>query len=167
MGPAERGARGEIPLRVLLIPQRPGVPGASWLPRGRFQAPQGAGGGGGVRQEGFQSDAAWTSGGSMGGQPRGFFLEGLVRPQGRDASDQHIVTVMLKMMQGERARQPLLFPIQVRAVPPFSSFSEWPCPRGCRPGDSFQLCFGEAGILCTSWGDGVFLGGGVFCYRSA
>lgn len=31
----------------------------------------------------------------------GFFLKGLLCLQGRDASDQHIVDVVLKMLQGE------------------------------------------------------------------
>lgn len=32
---------------------------------------------------------------------RGFFLKGFLCSQGRDASDQHIVDVVLKMLQGE------------------------------------------------------------------
>lgn len=56
----------------------------------------GVGGAGGISVR-CCMDFRWEN----GGQARGFFLEGLVRLQGRDASDQHIVTVMMKMMQGE------------------------------------------------------------------
>lgn len=85
---------------MLLMPQRLGVPGASWLPRGWFRPHSGRAGGGRGRTD-FSQICIYFREGREGGPARGFFLEGLVCLQGRDASDQHIVTVMMKMMQGE------------------------------------------------------------------
>lgn len=56
---------------------------------------------------------------------RGFFLNDLLCFQGRDASDQHIEDVVLKMLQGE-GRGGNNSSSQARASPSFRSLFKWP-----------------------------------------
>lgn len=100
-----------------------------------------------MQQEGFWSDAKNIYGEKVGeGGITGhrssspFFLKGPLCFQGRDASDQHIVDVVLKMLQGEgRGSNPSS---QSRSGhhSPFRNLSKWPFPSVWSPGRSFQLC---------------------------
>lgn len=77
---------------------------------------------------------------------RGFFLKDLLCFQGRDASDQHIEDVVLKMLQGE-GRGGNNSCSQARASPSFRSLFKWPCWSVWSQGRPFQLCLQGAGDL--------------------
>lgn len=80
----------------------------------------------------------WTMEGSQGTgaaalAARGFFLKGRLCFQGRDASDQHIVDVVLKMLQGEgEGHQPNLT-VQVRASLPLQESLQVAFPQCLEP----------------------------------
>lgn len=87
----------------------------------------------------------WTMEGSQGTgaaalAARGFFLKGRLCFQGRDASDQHIVDVVLKMLQGEGRGTNPTSPSRLGHHSPFRSLSKRPFPSVWSPGCSFRLC---------------------------